>query len=432
VERVAAGSFRSVGADILEHRLDAPDDAAFAVVDQLAPGVDAVFEDEGVRGHGAVELGENRRQHDLEERRALEAIRNGLGRDYLAFAEGKGRMIASETPLAAKTRLLADWWAAARDDLPSNVMIALRRRDVAELNALARALMDSHGRLGRERLTINGVEFAAGDRIICLRNSDALAVKNGTRATVETVDRKNRTLGVVTDRRDRIRLGGGYLPDGHAYALTGHAGQGVTVERAFVLGLGGQRLQEWGYVALSRARQQTRLYVTAVPRERESHFHDLDDRDPVTRLGQALEESAIERLAVDQQPLPSGPLHNARPEIEQFKPSTEQREQLRRMAQHRHALTKARNEAERALYDAERKLDRLGLIRRGHRRELLLEDVARHRAAVQMADATLEALADDARDLRSVRPGLQAPDRPVVEVSPARLEPELDAVTPDL
>jgi len=313
-------------------------------------------------------------------------------------------------------------------------MIALRRRDVAELNVLARALMDSHGRLGRERLTINDVEFAAGDRIVCLRNSDTLAVKNGTRATVETVDRKHRTLGVVTDRGDRIRLGGGYLADGHvrhAYALTGHAGQGVTVERAFVLGLGGQRLQEWGYVALSRARQQTRLYVTAVPRERESHFHDLDDRDPVTRLGQALEESAIERLAVDQHPLPSGPLHNARPEIEQFKPSTEQREQLRRVAQHRHALTKARQQGERALYDAERKLDRLGLIRRGHRKEQLLEDVARHRAAVQMADARLEALADDARDLRSVRPGSQVPDRPVVEVSPARLDPELDDVTPD-
>jgi ATP-dependent exoDNAse (exonuclease V) alpha subunit len=228
-------------------------------------------------------------------------------------------------------------------------MIALRRSDVTELNTLAHALMDSHGRLGRKRLTVAGAEYAAGDRIVCLRNDSILGVKNGTRATVEAVDRKHRTVTAVTDRGDRIELGGRYLEDGqvrHAYALTGHAAQGVTVEGAFVLGVGGQRLQEWGYVALSRARQETRLYVTATPRERESHFHDLVDRDPLTRLGQALEESAIERLAIDQRPLPSGPLHDSRPEIEQFNPTAERREQLRALDQERLALTKARRRAE--------------------------------------------------------------------------------------
>jgi hypothetical protein len=49
-----------------------------------------------------------------------------------------------------------------------------------------------------------------------------------------------------------------------------------------------------------------------------------------------------------------------------------------------------------------------------------------------MADARLEALADDARDLRSVHPGSQVPDRPVVDVSPAQLDPELDEFTLDL
>jgi len=74
-------------------------------------------------------------------------------------------------------------------------MLALRRRDVAELNALARGLMDSHGRLGRERLTIGGGEFAAGDRIVCLRNSDRLGVKNGTRGTIDRVDRGQGVVG---------------------------------------------------------------------------------------------------------------------------------------------------------------------------------------------------------------------------------------------
>jgi hypothetical protein len=55
-------------------------------------------------------------------------------------------------------------------------------------------------------------------------------------------------------------------------------------------------------VALSRAREATRLYITGTPQERESQFHELDDRDPLARMAQALEESAIERLAVEPAP----------------------------------------------------------------------------------------------------------------------------------
>jgi conjugative relaxase-like TrwC/TraI family protein len=357
-----------------------------------------------VERHGAIELGENRRQRDRDERHALESIRNGLGRDYLAFAEGNGRLISSDAPVRTKIRLLSDWWEAARSDLSGNIMVALRRRDVTELNTLAHALMDSHGRLGRKRLTVAGAEYAAGDRIVCLRNDNSLGVKNGTRATVEAVDRKHRTLTAVTDRGDRIELGGRYLEVGHvrhAYALTGHAAQGVTVERAFVLGVGGQRLQEWGYVALSRARQETRLYVTATPRERESHFHDLDDRDPVTRLGQALEESAIERLAVDQRPLPAGPLHETRAEIEQLNPTRGLRARLRLLEQERLALTKTRRRSELSLRNAERGLDRPGLLRRGRRKSQLTNEIARSQDAIRMTDERLTTLTGQLRDLRS-------------------------------
>ena len=263
-----------------------------------------------VEREGAVVLQENRRQRDELERDALARVRAGIGRDYLAYAEKRERLLVSESPVTTRTRLLADWWEHARDDLGGNVMLALRRRDVSDLNQLARSLMETDGRLGKERLTVSDREFAAGDRVVCLRNSDVLGVKNGTCGTVERVDHDRRALVVATDRGPTVELSRRYLEAGnvrHAYALTGHAAQGLTVERAFVLGAGEARLQEWGYVALSRARTETRLYVTGNPREQESHFHDLDDRDPLTRFGRALEESAVERLAVDQRPLPSGP-----------------------------------------------------------------------------------------------------------------------------
>ena len=341
---------------------------------------------------GAVELTENRRQHDPLEHDALAAIRRGLGRDYLAFAERRERLVVCDNPIETRTRLLADWWAAARDDLPGSAMITLRRRDVAELNALARGLMDTHGRLGDVRLTVAGKEFAAGDRIVCLRNSDRLGVKNGTRGTVTEVDCERGALIVVTDRGDRATLTRRYLDAGnvrHGYALTGHSGQGITVERAFVLGRGEARLQEWGYVALSRAREATRLYITGTPQERESQFHELDDRDPVARMAQALEESAVERLAVDQRPLPSGSRHRTRAEIERPRLSESDRAKLGLLEQQRLAVVKARDAAERALATAKQDLRDLPRFRRSRRADQLRAEVARNETAIRMADRKL-------------------------------------------
>ena len=344
-----------------------------------------------VEREGAVVLSENRRQRDELERDALARVRAGVGRDYLAYAELRERLVVSESPVTTRARLLADWWTHARDDLPGNVMLALRRRDVQDLNQLARQLIDTDGRLGSERLTVADRDFAAGDRIVCLRNNTVLGVKNGTTGTVERVDQEQRTLTVSTDRGPTVELNRRYLESGnirHAYALTGHAAQGLTVERAFVLGAGEARLQEWAYVALSRARTQTRLYVTGVPREHESDFHVLDDRDPLTRFGRALEESAIELLAVDQRPLPSGPRHQTRPEIQRTPLTPEARLHLRLLEQKHRAQAKTRDIAGRKLEAAERDLDRCNPLRRGRRNQLRAEiDLQRH--ALERAETRL-------------------------------------------
>ncbi len=372
---------------------------------------------------GAVVLRENRRQRDELERDALARVRAGVGRDYLAYAEKRQRLVVSESPVTTRARLLADWWAHARDDLAANVMLALRRRDVADLNQLARSLMDADGRLGKERLTFAEREFAVGDRVVCLRNNTVLGVKNGTTGTVERADVGGRTLAVATDRGPTVELSRRYLETGnvrHAYALTGHAAQGLTVERAFVLGAGEARLQEWGYVALSRARSQTRLYVTGTPREHESDFHVLDDRDPLTRFGRALEESAIELLAVDQRPLPSGPRHETRPEIERSALTPEEQLQLRLLEQKRVALVKTRDAAERKLVTAQRELGRYSPLRR-RRRESLCVDVELQRHAIALAD---ERLAEAISSLESARLQFRTVDRGSERV-PDRMDAEM-------
>lgn len=263
-----------------------------------------------VERHGAFELRENQRQRDELEQRALRAVRDGRGRDYLAFAEQRGRLVVSHDPLESRARIVGDWWRHARTDLAGNVMLAHRRADVAELNALARTLMNEEGRLGEEHLLAAGRELRAGDRIICRRNADTLGVRNGTRGTIISIDPERRTLTFASDRGEQLELSAGYLEAGHvehAYALTGHAAQGLTVERAFVLGADRGRLQEWGYVALSRASETTRLYITGAQAERDNHFQQLDDREPLTRLAEALEQPGAERLAHDNRRPPPRP-----------------------------------------------------------------------------------------------------------------------------
>ena len=99
---------------------------------------------------------------------------------------------------------------------------------------------------------MDGLGFAAGDKVICLRNDRRLDVLNGTIGTVE----RRRGNGLVVETADGPRalpadyLEAGHL--GHAYAMTVHKSQGMTVERAFVLS-SESLSQESGYVAMSRA-----------------------------------------------------------------------------------------------------------------------------------------------------------------------------------
>jgi conjugative relaxase-like TrwC/TraI family protein len=380
-----------------------------------------------VERHGAIELSENQRQRDELERRALETVRDGLGRDYLAFADQHGRLVVSNDPFASRAHLLGDWWQRARTDLVGNVMLAHRRTDVAELNTLARTLMQAEGRLGDERLLTVGREFQAGDRILCRRNSDTLGVRNGTRGTIVQVDPERRELGVRTDRGGHVTLSTSYLDAGHvrhAYALTGHASQGLTVERAFVLGGAGAQLQEWGYVALSRARTETRLYLTESTLEPETHAQTIDQPDSLSRFAQALESPNGERLALEH----SQPTAHSRPRtrvvLERANPTSPE---LSYLEENRLATERLRAGAHRRLNEAERELARLPFFIRGRRRDTLETKVRHERQTLSMTAEKLDHLQERTAEART-RAALEPPQLPVrrerarvIEREPAQL-----------
>jgi conjugative relaxase-like TrwC/TraI family protein len=258
---------------------------------------------------GAVQLAENRRQAHQWEREALELLRVGNAGDAIGRYWQHDRVVARGSAPALRSHLVADWWAAMghADEQPP-VMIAARRTDVADLNGRARALMVADGRLGVELLTVGEQEFAVGDRIVTLKNHRRrLGVLNGTRGTVTGIDVAAGALEVCTDDGRAVRLPRWYLAGSsrrrwvdHGYAVTGHKAQGMTTDRAFVLG-SEDLYREWGYTAMSRGRQENKLYLVVGenPLADELEVLGQPKRDPVAGIVQAFGRSRAKMLALD-------------------------------------------------------------------------------------------------------------------------------------
>ena len=215
---------------------------------------------------GAVELHQVHRQAEVWDREALADLRRGKVREWSETYRDRGRLVARPSADELRETLVDDWWEAARQPRDDDaVMIAHRRSDVAELNALARHRMHRDGRLGDEELVAGSRAFAVGDRVIARHNDRRADVVNGTRAEVVGIDLETRTVSVSVADGTQRTLDSAYLDEGwldHAYALTAHAAQGATVDRSFVLG-SDELYREWGYTALSRHRDQARFYVVS-------------------------------------------------------------------------------------------------------------------------------------------------------------------------
>jgi conjugative relaxase-like TrwC/TraI family protein len=209
---------------------------------------------------GAIELTENRRQVERWEREALDELRSGtVGKAVVAF-DAHERIHLGQSAPSTREEMVRDF-AKAYLEGASARMYALTRHDVDELNLLAREELRRAGRLGNDVMSVAGRSFALADDVLFCRNDRRLAVMNGTRGTVIGLG-DGGGLRVMTDEGERLATRD-YLEAGHVahgYASTVHKAQGATVDRAFVLG-SDAIYREAGYVAMSRARERTDLYV---------------------------------------------------------------------------------------------------------------------------------------------------------------------------
>lgn len=341
-----------------------------------------------------LELSGNRRQRDPLEREALTRLRTGDPEPYLAYAARHGRLAVDENVAAAKERLLDDWWREAHRSPARNVMLAYSRADVNELNQAAHTLMLQHRRLDGEAVTLAEREYRVGDQVLCRRNDASVGLRNGMRGTIVDLDGSGFVVRDLAGANRHVAFTYAAEHLDYGYALTGHAAQGMTLDRAFVLLPDQGALQEWGYVACTRARLQTRLYLAERDlHERETPLREPDSGTPPERTARALQQSAAEPLALDHQPRDTTlNLLNQ----EQEKLDRQRGSAARRLAAAELELMQLRpwNRGRRGELEAEIALRKHTVARGEEKADQLRRRVARRRQALALADERRELTTD--------------------------------------
>ena len=215
-------------------------------------------------------LTEIRRQREPVDRHIVELAHEGRGSDALDLLRAEGRLVIADDMEDALDALALDWHRAFADGEDA-VMIARRGRDVADLNARARALLGAEGGLDGPAVEVGAAAFARGDHLVTRANGPK--VSNRERWEVLDVDTERARLLVRRlegDRRELV-LGKRYLERRtdsggpaveHAYALTTYATESKTFETAFALLDSGISREDF-LVAVSRARGETHAYGVA-------------------------------------------------------------------------------------------------------------------------------------------------------------------------
>jgi ATP-dependent exoDNAse (exonuclease V) alpha subunit len=178
------------------------------------------------------------------------------------------------------------------------------------LNEALRLELRNRGVIGDDGLVVQlgsgHREFAVGDEVIITKNHYSHGVLNGTRGRVATVDRAAQSLVVsdadgVEHQLDRRLLESGDVQ--HAYAMTVHKAQGLTLDVALVSGSSTLR-KEAGYVAMSRGAMSNHLFLTYDDiRSNAPEVADVHDAEALDELQRRLERSSAHRLASHFEPL---------------------------------------------------------------------------------------------------------------------------------
>jgi len=232
----------------------------------LWPAIETAASEHG----GLVELSRIVRAKDAADRRDQARWRAGDHDQALTGYAVRGRVIVESTQRQAEDRALEAAHTDRREGKTALVVVQTSNEQLDGLNARAQALRAQDGELGEREVALAGRPYGlrSGDEIVLRAASvhpELGAVRNGTRGMVLDVADGEQTATVqLTDGRqasfDRGQLDAGSARLG--YVSHTWPAQGQTVDRCHVIA--GEHADANGtYVALTRARESTRLYASA-------------------------------------------------------------------------------------------------------------------------------------------------------------------------
>lgn len=271
------------------------------------------------------ELTEVHRANHEWERKAWEQVRAGEPGPAIASYLAHDRLHIHDTRAQAAQAMVENWDRARRDAPEGRtVMITdASNKERDQINAMAQERRAQAGELGADRVPLQGKPYglATGDEIIftapyrapgqrrvengitgtILETSSGavpqtepesptrLAGKDTTceheqRVTIGTREREPREVQIDTNEFSDLSL---------AYAVHAYKGQGMTVETSGVMTGAWQTDKETAYVAISRAREQTQIYVS-----REDLGEEGMDTGAIERLGERMARSRAQDATI--------------------------------------------------------------------------------------------------------------------------------------
>jgi len=217
---------------------------------------------------GKAELTEIFRQDSAADKQALQSLRQGDSKAFLAHMKAEGRLSITKRTTDAHKQM-SDKFIASKAAIKDKIMIAGRRADVAALNKMARQQLKEQGQLSVESsfkdATEKSMKVAIGDRLRILKNNKQLDISNGDLATVKDLninDRGDTVLSVETDAGKQVEINtSDYNNLSHGYCITAHASQGATVKEAYIYS-SSFNSKEMAYVQGSRHEEHSEIFAS--------------------------------------------------------------------------------------------------------------------------------------------------------------------------
>ena len=252
------------------------------------------------------ELHEVHRANHEWERQAWQQIRAGEPGPALAQYQAHDRLHISDTRAEAAEAMVQNW-DETRKTLANcqAVMITdASNMERDQMNAMAQEHRAQAGELGAHTVELPGKPYGlrAGDEIIFTAKFPVPGeqrIKNGItgtvidasrredKVTIKTNEHEPREVQVDTSKFDELSL---------SYAVHVNKGQGITAETSGILIGGWQTDKEHAYVTVSRAREQTQIYVS-----REDLGEQGFDTDAMERLAEKMKRSRAQEATITKQ-----------------------------------------------------------------------------------------------------------------------------------